>query len=257
MWICRERRREKEKKTLKQTGRLENWSRPIQTDAWTDRETEQLVDWLPWLEADGGRASGGAEVGGSEMGLAAVSLNAFACVVRAGPWPHHFRVVCPTDEQRDRQTDSLEMVGFWGRGGRRLQDSGQLKKSRKSACAFVVCVCVNASWHRGGRAVNFQLHPFRRPYLRHLWLQHQRLWAHPRNVYVDLTVTWGKEEQLNTQTHMGPHMYAHTHSVHWKMSVKQFSNCSCFTSSTKKVPLPSSGGGGCGGSGGRWRGSVI
>lgn len=68
-----------------------------------------------------------------------------------------------------------------------------------------------------GGAVVFQLRPFRHPYLRHLWLQHQRLWAHPRNVYVDLTVIRGKEEQLNTQTQMGLQKHAQTHGVHCKI----------------------------------------
>lgn len=152
----------------------------------------------------------GAEVGGSEMGLATALLNAFACDACTWPWLRHFRVVCPSDEQRDRHRH-FRGGRFWG-GGTGVQEAASWKCPERarvqaqSTCACVVCDCVNGFWHnRASKAVVFQLHQFRRPYLRHLWLQHQRLWAHPRNVYVDLTVTRGKEEQLNTQTHEFAH----------------------------------------------------
>ena len=43
-----------------------------------------------------------------------------------------------------------------------------------------------------------------RPYLGHLWLQHQRLRTHPGNVYVDLTATW---ERKVLDVHSHTHLY--------------------------------------------------
>lgn len=58
------------------------------------------------------------------------------------------------------------------------------------------------------------------PYLCYLWLQHQRLRMHPRNVYVDLTATWEKNVlDIDTQTHaftqvpMQSPLYAHSLNI--------------------------------------------
>ena len=48
------------------------------------------------------------------------------------------------------------------------------------------------------------------PYLCHLWLQHQRLRTHPRNVYMDLTVT---RERRVLDTHTHTHTHTHTFTL--------------------------------------------
>lgn len=101
-----------------------------------------------------------------------------------------FQSVCPTDEQHDRQADSSE-------GSQ--TDAGQQAGAKpaeivQTGQAVRVCGLLLTGLGIKLYSQSCLLCP---PYLCHLWLQHQRLRIHPRNVYVDLTVTW-ERKVLNT-----------------------------------------------------------
>lgn len=101
-----------------------------------------------------------------------------------------FQNVCPTDEQHDRQADSSE-------GSQ--TDAGQQAGAKpaeivQTGQAVRVCGLLLTGLGIKLYSQSCLLCP---PYLCHLWLQHQRLRIHPRNVYVDLTVTW-ERKVLNT-----------------------------------------------------------
>lgn len=138
MWICRNREREREGKKNSEANRQVRKLIEANTDGRMNWQRDRTVSGLASLIE--GRWRRRAVVKGSEMGLATALLNAFACVVHAGPWLHHFRIVCPTDGW-DRQTDTSEEVDV---GGRRL--GSQLKRSRKGSWLGSERVCMCGLW---------------------------------------------------------------------------------------------------------------
>lgn len=164
MWICRE--KERKKTDTEATGRLARITAIWRGTVWGQQLVGRLLDW---------RETGRGELlwnGWQKWSWICLcvptSLRLSQCLL------DHSDAISERLSKRDRWADSSE-----GRPDGRSSAAGAEPAENRPS---VITVPSAPS-----------------TYLCYLWLQHQRLRSHPRNIYVDLTAT-PEKKALNTHT---------------------------------------------------------